>query len=155
MIELYASYIALFVLTITTLYVMIKVSNNHLLLFVLIPILVGTGIIAGWAVTSLHGLPIAGYPKDKVMVLAATVEKPTMHITVRYTETGQTKLHSIPYTKQSARLIQNMADAAQKHNVMLEGRFNSINETEIEFLPEHMGSAIDDKAPEPTRPTAF
>lgn len=135
MIELYASYTALFLLTVLILYVLIKVSKEHLtLLFVLIPVVVCTGLIAGWAVKSLHGIPIKGYPEEKIVVLSVTVEKPSMFIVVREIETNKVKLHAVPYTKESSRMLQNIDEMAQQ-KITLEGRFN-VSESMVEFIPD-------------------
>lgn len=142
---LYIAIIALFVLAVTALLIAIKYSKHTTLTFFLIPMLLASSVISYYAFKSLEGSPIDGYPTEKFAVLATHVEKPSIIILIRLTETNEIKTHKIPFNKRSASDM-NREQSLTQNGIARNGRFEENKFGEMRYFVERDPTALPPKA---------
>lgn len=114
MINIYAGIMLLFGLAILTVYALIQLGKNNTLTFFLIPIALISSIFSGWTMLALQGTPINGIPDGEVEVIWVEIQKPHIYFNVRPDGETEPVYHVIPYTKDNAKKMQSLAEAAEQ-----------------------------------------
>ena len=143
---LYLAITSLFVLATTALYVLIKYSKQHIGVFLIIPLLIGSSLLSYTAFKVLEGAPIRGYPPGNFTVITATPMKPDILITVKHEE-GDIKTYFIPFNNSNAMQMNREKNLVQ-NGVARKGSFQKNKFGEMRYIVD-MG----DKTPLPPKNT--
>ena len=99
--------ICLFVLAVFSLYAAIQ-SKQSKITFFLVPLILVTGIVSGYAIYSLQGTAIKGVPEGKLEVIHIDVKKPWIWVLVVHEGDAEPKFYGLPYSDENSKSMQGL-----------------------------------------------
>jgi hypothetical protein len=126
----YLATILIFITSVITLYALILSRKNTLMLLVLIPALLTSGIYTGYSIYALQGTPIStGLPKDTLVeIVWMEAAKPDIRLLLRLEGNEAPTYYVIDYTeKNMEELNKAIAQAAAQGKDGVEGEFKENN----------------------------
>jgi hypothetical protein len=116
----------LFAMAVLTVYAMIQLGKNNVITFFLIPLALVSSIFTAYTIFALQGTPVPGIPKGEVAVIWAEVQKPNIYFLVRHQgEETRPVYHSIPYTEDNAKKMNELAKQAARGQAQ-KGEFTNV-----------------------------
>ena len=115
----------LFTLALVSIYALIISRRKPVIVFLLTPLLLTARIYAGWAIYTLVGSPIDGFPDGQVEILHVEPARPHIYFLVLSLEEedpGHPKYHRVDYTENNRRTMMELKQRGER-GLSTQGQF--------------------------------
>lgn len=121
----YIAVTLLFILASVSIYALIISQKRPLLVFLLTPLLLTSSIYAGWAIYTLLGSPIHGFPDGQVEILHVEPARPHIYflaLSLDEEKPGHPKYHRVDYTENNRKTMMELQQRGER-GMSTQGRF--------------------------------